>query len=298
MEQEQPHRRNRERLTPEQEAYAQAEIEIALQKLDERQPTIGTGTARVIAACLHGGYGTVLEHFAATGRLNPRAASEELRHVIDLDEGGRKLWADALGNYTNEILHPPLDRLPPEFTEPPFPEAFITPANGSQGEWVSLATPTHTLEWSLEKLDPEWKPHGDNQLQRNRNNWTIENIVGFHDLEISPRMNVMLLHNIAREIKRYGELYAAFVSEVGPLGASRARLIRSYIGSFDNMTEVVETYAHAHGILDPDSHPATNGEHRAFSVRLLERGLRELFMCHQGRTQVHVFAYPGRDPYL
>lgn len=53
--------------------------------------------ARLIAASLHGGPGSPLEHFAATGDLNPQAALMELNELrVPLEQEG---WVDALGRF-------------------------------------------------------------------------------------------------------------------------------------------------------------------------------------------------------
>lgn len=53
--------------------------------------------ARLIAASLHGGPGTALERFAATGRLDTEAALDELNHVqVPIEE---EPWVDALGRF-------------------------------------------------------------------------------------------------------------------------------------------------------------------------------------------------------
>ncbi|MGF2948231.1 hypothetical protein [Microbacterium alcoholitolerans] len=53
--------------------------------------------ARLIAASLHGGPGSTLEHFAATGELSPQAALVELNELqVPLEQEG---WVDALGRF-------------------------------------------------------------------------------------------------------------------------------------------------------------------------------------------------------
>lgn len=61
--------------------------------------------ARLIAASLHGGFGSTLERFAATGDLDAESALHELNelHVPLAQEG----WIDALGRY---ILTAPRSR--------------------------------------------------------------------------------------------------------------------------------------------------------------------------------------------
>lgn len=55
------------------------------------------GIARLLAATMHDGPGTALEHFAATGELDAEAALAELNEVtVPLEREG---WVDALGKY-------------------------------------------------------------------------------------------------------------------------------------------------------------------------------------------------------
>lgn len=53
--------------------------------------------ARLIAATVHGGFGSTLERFAATGDLDAESALHELNELqVPLDQEG---WIDALGRY-------------------------------------------------------------------------------------------------------------------------------------------------------------------------------------------------------
>lgn len=55
------------------------------------------GIARLLAATMHDGPGSALEHFAATGELDAEAALAELNEVtVPLEREG---WVDALGRY-------------------------------------------------------------------------------------------------------------------------------------------------------------------------------------------------------
>lgn len=53
--------------------------------------------ARIIAATLHGGPGTALERFAATGDLDTAAVLDELDHVTVPFE--QEAWVDALARH-------------------------------------------------------------------------------------------------------------------------------------------------------------------------------------------------------
>lgn len=73
----------------------------ALQILDDWSDGDATvadeGVARLLAATMHDGSGTALEHFAATGELDAEAALRELGEVVVPLE--REGWVDALGRY-------------------------------------------------------------------------------------------------------------------------------------------------------------------------------------------------------
>lgn len=77
------------------------QAETALQILDDwsyGDTTVADeGIARLLAATLHDGPGTALEHFASTGELDAETALRELGGVtVPLEREG---WVDALGRY-------------------------------------------------------------------------------------------------------------------------------------------------------------------------------------------------------
>ncbi|GAA2021731.1 hypothetical protein GCM10009819_00280 [Agromyces tropicus] len=79
---------------PDETDRARQLIEIGLAMDPEaRSETV----ARLIAASLHEGSGTTLEHFASTGALDAQAAIDELNHLeVPFEREG---WVDALGRY-------------------------------------------------------------------------------------------------------------------------------------------------------------------------------------------------------
>ncbi|WP_339619529.1 hypothetical protein [uncultured Salinibacterium sp.] len=79
---------------PDQTERARQIIELGL-ALD---PEMRSHTlARLIAASLHEGSGTALEHFAATGTIDAENMLGELNYlVVPLEREG---WVDALGRY-------------------------------------------------------------------------------------------------------------------------------------------------------------------------------------------------------
>lgn len=77
------------------------QAQTALAILDDwsegRNDVADEGIARLLAATMHQGPGTALEHFAATGELDAEAALAELNEVtVPLEREG---WVDALGKY-------------------------------------------------------------------------------------------------------------------------------------------------------------------------------------------------------
>lgn len=80
--------------SPDQSHRAQQIIELTLALDPEAQEAT---LARIIAATLHDGAGSALEHFAATGELNHEAALDELNQVRVPFE--REAWVDALARH-------------------------------------------------------------------------------------------------------------------------------------------------------------------------------------------------------
>lgn len=77
------------------------QADTALQILDDwtdsNTDVADEGIARLLAATMHDGAGSALEHFAATGELDAEAALAELNEVtVPLEREG---WVDALGRY-------------------------------------------------------------------------------------------------------------------------------------------------------------------------------------------------------
>ena len=286
----QPIERRHDRLTAEQEAHASAEINRALEKLDEQHPVIDTDTARLIASCLHLGHGSLLERFAATGRLAPAGAAKELGAQTDIN---KLPWIVALGRYLQEIAEPSPDLPPPDFREPS-PEVFLSPPDSlCMGQWVEIATQPRTLEASLDQLDPHWLPKDGEVLQQNRRDWIIGNIVGFHDLEFDEALDLPHIKEIARGLAKYGEAFAAFTSAIGHANSSRAWFLKRYVASYPNMTAAVEDFAYAYHLLNPLSSPGEERTREPVNARLIERGLRESFICKQERRGLHMFSHLG-----
>ena len=79
---------------PDQSEKAKQIIELALLLDPEAR---GIAVARIIAATLHDGAGTALEHFAATGHLDAESVLNELNDVCVPFE--QEAWVDALARH-------------------------------------------------------------------------------------------------------------------------------------------------------------------------------------------------------
>jgi hypothetical protein len=275
-------------LTPEQQAHARQEIERALDKLSEDKPVISTDVARVIAATIHTGAGSILEHFAATNRLNIRAAREEVSTAIARSD--HPIWSMALTLYLENLQRPLPDIRPVDYREPA-PEVFLRSAATGVSGWIALAGAPGSMEIGLQIFDPEWEATDLTRRQIDRPDWEISNVVGFHGLDVSSVSSLRSLCRLAQGINRYGEGFAAYLAIFGLEGASRYAYQRLHMGEFDNVTELVAAFAFTSGLLDSDNSP---GDDRArgptVSARLLERSLSEHYRWHEGRTKLHLFA--------
>jgi hypothetical protein len=286
----QPIKSRHEKLTAEQEVHARAHIETALSKLSVENPLVSTETARVIAAALHQGRGTILEHFAATGRLNPEVALDELGQLVgtDIDQ----TWLDALRWHLDEIVRPWPDRRPPNFNEPA-PEVFVSSPEGTRGQWITLVDEWRDIAAQLSEIDPAWLDRTALDVQTRGDLWTFGNAVGLHGLDLTQSRNLSQAIRIAKGVDRYGEGFAAYVRSYGMFGASRLRYLHLHVGSFDNMTELVDAYAYSRGMQWPDASPkAARVRGPTLTPQRLERDVRKHFLLVEGRAQIHMFQRP------
>jgi uncharacterized membrane protein len=83
------------RTSPDQSIRARQHINAAL--AESGSELIDPTTARIIAATVHGGYGTALYTFAATGVLHSNAALAELRAIPSTDLPGT--WREAFSDF-------------------------------------------------------------------------------------------------------------------------------------------------------------------------------------------------------
>lgn len=284
----QPIERRHRRLTPEQEAHAAREIEHALDNLTEEEPLISNDIARVIAASIHTGAGSILEHFAATNRLNPKEALREVGEAIRQHD--HPTWAVALALFLENLESPLPDTRTPEYQEPA-PEVFLRFGETGQAGWVPLIGTSTIFEERLQAFDPDWSGNDGITRQLDRDDWEIGNVVGFHGVDISHAKGLRTLLRLAQGINKYGEGFAAYLHLFGIEGASRYTYQRLHLGAFENLTEMIAAFAFTHGLLNTDNTP---GEDRTrgptVNTRLLERGLSEHYLWHTGRTQLHLFA--------
>ena len=85
------------RTAPDQSIRARQHINTAL--AESSVELIDPATARIIAATVHGGYGTALRTFAATGVLREKAALTELRAVPSTEFP--QTWREAFMEFVN-----------------------------------------------------------------------------------------------------------------------------------------------------------------------------------------------------
>ena len=85
------------RTAPDQSIRARQHINAALAEAGDE--LIDPATARIIAASVHGGYGTALCTFAATGVLREKAALTELRAVPSTELP--QTWREAFTEFVN-----------------------------------------------------------------------------------------------------------------------------------------------------------------------------------------------------
>ncbi|HEX4058067.1 MAG TPA: hypothetical protein VHX87_07105 [Galbitalea sp.] len=86
------------RTAPDQSIRARQRINAAI--AEPGVELIDTATARIIAASVHGGYGTALCTFAATGVLKEKAALAELGAVPSTELP--QTWREAFTDFVNE----------------------------------------------------------------------------------------------------------------------------------------------------------------------------------------------------
>ncbi|HTL42090.1 MAG TPA: hypothetical protein VL294_11515 [Pseudolysinimonas sp.] len=275
-------------LTREQEQHAAARIARGLEAAEQTGSGIDADTARIIAAALHTGYGSHLEHFAATGALNPTAALNEL------DGGSIELhqlpWVAALWDFLERIHNPDPDQPESEHDEPA-PQVFVQPRDPhldlqpSGGRWLDANQHPDDLAAQIDAIAAE-NPGSTAEVSA----W-----VGFHQLMLPPRIDAEDVAAYAQGVAQLGEPYALHAIHVGAPLAPRDVLAR-HEGTYESMTAFVahapkESLAYALSKADPDIDPA-----RAHALDEFEEILRRSYLCLEGTEGVHVFhRYDGNS---
>jgi hypothetical protein len=269
-------------LIREQEEHAARQITRGITAAKERGNGIDAATARVIAAALHTGPGTTLEHFAATGALNPTTALQEL-------DGGRiELhqipWVTALWDFLERITNPSPD-LPEADHVEPTPQIFVQardPDRGLRidGQWLDVSQSVHDLAARMTAIADQ---HGIPGTVPAVSAW-----VGFHQLQLDPAVRPSQLAAHARGIAEFGEIYALYATHLGYPVDTDELAIR-YEGSYDSMTAFIastpiESRRFVLSTADNEIDPT-----RGHALDRYEDALRRNYLCLDGKRAVHVF---------
>lgn len=265
-----------------QEELAEKQISRGLDAGAYTNRGIDAATARLIAATLHVGPGTALEHFAATGALHLNAALSEL-------EGGdaelhQVPWLAALWDFLERIERPDPD-LPELYFDEPTPQIYVQvsdPETGLQanGRWLDTTVTATELRDQLGEIA---LTHDNDRTKT-----AVTGSVGFYDLEIDADAPAKEIAHHGLMIARHGEAYALYAGHAGfPVdeGAFLLRYHDSYPSVFDFIASMSQGTA-------PNSTDAVPTVSAASAVALhdLETALRGQWLCLDGRSGgVHVF---------
>lgn len=267
-------------LTLEQEQYAAARIARGLEAAETSGTGIDADTARIIAATLHSGYGSHLEHFAATGALNPAGALSELDGGrIDLNQ---LPWVSALWDFLERIYNPHPDQPRAEHTEPA-PQVFIQPRDPDLdlrpgGRWLDADQHPDDLEAQMNEI-AERAPGATVEVSA----W-----VGFHQLMLPPRIDAADIALYARGVRELGEPYALYANHLGVPVELGDVLVR-HEGTYESMTDLIAhapTESLAYALSKADRHIDPTREH---ALDEFEEILRHNYLCLEGAEGVHVF---------
>ena len=242
---------------------------------------------QAIAATLHAGYGSHLEHFAATGALNPAGALNELDgDRIDLHQPP---WISALWDFLERIHNPHPDQPETEHTEPA-PQVFIQPRDSGLdlrpgGRWLDADRHPDDLTAQMNEI-AEQTPGTTVEVSA----W-----LGFHQLMLPPRSDAEDIALYAQGIKELGEPYALYAIHVGAPLEVRDVLAR-HEGTYESMTDFVahapkESLAYALSKADRHIDPT-----RGHALDEFEKILRRTYLCLEGTEGVHVFHRYDRHP--
>lgn len=273
-------------LTVEQEAHAAERIGRGLEAAKANATGIDASTARVIAACLHRGYGSHMEHFAATGTLDPDGVLRELDQLRDLNPQQTN-WYTALWDFLERVDSADPDEPETEHQEPQ-PMVFVQvsdPELGPRpgGRWLHADVSSHELTEEIAKIY--------NQLPVDGSRIIVSATVGFHGLDIPTDADARDISRYASGIRDFGEAYARFCSHVGYPADDTAFTIR-YKGSFDTRTDfVTHQLEQNHEFVSASPMPrtvATDTPEQALDH--FEESLSRDWLILEGRHCVHVFS--------
>jgi len=265
-----------------QEELAEQEINRGLNAAAHTNSGIDAAIARLIAATLHAGSGTALEHFASTGALHLNGALNEL-------EGGdsqlRQIpWLAALWDFLERIERPDHDYPELHFDEPT-PQIYVqasSPETGLEpdGRWLDATITEAELRSQLDEIA---LTRGTNRTKAAVTSW-----VGFYDLELDADAPAKEITHHGRMVARYGEAYALYAAHAGfPVdeGAFLLRYHDSHPSVVDFLASMLEgtTPTTANPPLDVSTASAE-------ALHDLETALRREWLCLDGRSGgVHVF---------
>lgn len=288
---EQRTRRSRTGETPRfvnsyHEEHASSLIRRGLEEAERQGGGISASAARVIAATLHRGHGSHMEHFAATGDLNPAGVLAELDHIREL-ELEHVPWVSALWDFLERIEGTDPDTPESEHVEPA-PMVFVQaddPQLGPRpgGRWLHADVPAVDLDEQIVEIHAEHAPYSERTV--------ITAIVGFHGLDIPEDATPKDIARYADGVRLHGEAYALFAGHAGyPVGGG-AFSIR-YQGSYDTITEFMAEHASFSPLLGNALSRAGEDEPglREETVDEYEQELRRTFLILDGRDGVHVFS--------
>lgn len=272
--------------TAEQEAHAIDTIRRGIDAGKAAATGIDASTARVIAACLHNGYGSHMEHFASTGKLNPDAVLSELDSIRGA-ELHQIPWIAALWDFLERIEGTDPDLPETEHTEPE-PMVFVQaddpdlgPRHG--GRWLHADVLARDLDEQMNEIREQLDVDGGRVI--------VSATVGFHDLEVPADATAADIACYADGISRYGEAYACFATHAGyPVGGG-AFAIR-YEGTYDTMTDFTAERDSQSPALAKIVQRAGQiaAEAPEKSLDEYERLLRHDWLILDGRHHVHIFS--------
>lgn len=264
-----------------QEHHASAVITHAIQTAEHTGAPISASTARLIAAALHPGAGSALEHFAATGRLSPDAALREVEahHRI---AAYQLPWLIALWDFLEQITGTNPDLPDAEHAEPA-PQVFVQavdPETGPQpcGRWLDADVPAGDLDEQIRQLALASGGSGRT---------VVAATVGFHGLDLPEDATATEIARYAEGVARHGEAYAVYANHVGrPVDESAFR--RRYLATYGSMAEFMAEHPTEQATVVGDAGSPDKPEHER-AINAHEARLREQWLCLDGNDRMHVF---------